>query len=82
MAKKTIKDADGNYNYIRKSFRYQGQLFTVRGKTEREAKEKMYQLRRDLENGIVVKQHATVMKQKSMTGDLTVSEYSQIWLET
>lgn len=40
MAKKTIKDADGNYNYIRKSFRYQGQLFTVRGKTEREAKEK------------------------------------------
>ena len=82
MAKKTVKDVDGNYNYIRKSFRYQGQLFTVRGKTEREAKEKMYQLRRDLENGIVVKQHATVIKQKSMTGDLTVSEYSQIWLET
>ena len=44
MAKKTVKDVDGNYNYIRKSFRYQGQLFTVRGKTERETKEKMYQL--------------------------------------
>ena len=82
MAKKTVKDAAGNYNYVRKSFRYQGQLFTVRGKTEKEAREKMYQLRRDLEEGLAVKQHAAVMRQKAMTGELTVSEYSDIWLET
>ena len=82
MAKKTIKDADGNYNYIRKTFTYKGQRFTVRGRTEKEAREKQYQLMRDLESGIAVRQHAAVMRQKSMTGDLTVSDYSQIWLET
>jgi len=82
MAKKTVKDADGNYNYIRKTFTYKGQRFTVRGRTEKEAREKQYQLMRDLESGIAVKQHAAVMRQKSMTGDLTVSDYSQIWLET
>lgn len=82
MAKKTIKDADGNYNYIRKTFTYKGQRFTVRGRTEKEAREKQYQLMRDLESGIAVRQHAAVMRQKSMTGDLTASDYSQIWLET
>ena len=82
MAKKTVKDADGNYNYVRKTFTYQGQRFTVRGRTEKEARDKQYQLMRDLENGVAVKQHAVIMRQKSMTGDLTVSEYSDIWLET
>ena len=82
MAKKTVTDADGNYNYVRKTFTYQGQRFTVRGRTEKEARDKQYQLMRDLENGVAVKQHAVIMRQKSMTGDLTVSEYSDIWLET
>ena len=70
------------FDDIRKTFTYKGQRFTVRGRTEKEAREKQYQLMRDLENGIAVKQHAAIMRQKSMTGDLTVSEYSQIWLET
>ncbi len=82
MAKKTAKDTNGNYTYIRKTFTYKGERFTVRGRTEKEARDKQFQLMRDLENGIVVKQHAAVMRQKSMTGDLTVSEYSEIWLET
>lgn len=82
MAKKTVKDSDGNYNYVRKTFTYKGQRFTVRGKTEKEAREKMHQLMCDLEGGVAVKQHAVIMRQKSMTGDLTVSEYSEIWLET
>ena len=64
MAKKTIKDADGNYNYIRKTFTYKGQRFTVRGRTEKEAREKQYQLMRDLESGIAVRQHEAVMRQK------------------
>ena len=70
------------YKYVRKSFRFEGELYTVYGKTEKEAKAKMAKLRKDLENGIAVKQHRGSAALKSLTGDYTVSRYSEIWLST
>ena len=82
MAKKTVKDAEGNYKYVRKTFCYKGDQYTVRGRTEKEAREKLAKLRREVESGLVVGQHSAKAKQRALTGDLTVQQYSEVWLET
>ena len=82
MLKENANREKKQYEYIRKSFRFNGELYTVRGKTEKEAKAKMAKLRRDLENGIAVKQHNGSAAAKAVTGEYTVQRYSGIWLST
>ena len=69
------------YNYIRKTFLYDGQRYEVRGKTEEEAVLNKAELIKKLENGIPVKQRSS-KEQKEITGDITVNDYAEIWLKT
>ena len=78
----TEKAKSEKYKYVRKSFCYKGVQYSVRGKNEREAKQKLNELRRNVESGIAVKQHSQKVSTKSLTGELTVREYSEIWLLT
>ena len=82
MAKENTASSQKEYRYIRKSFRFDGELYAVYGKTEKEAKTKMAKLRRDLEAGIAVKQHSGSAAVKAVTGDYTVEKYSALWLST
>ena len=82
MAKAEKGQEEKEYKYIRKSFRFDGELYTVYGKTEKEAKNKLSKLRKDLENGLAVKQHAGKAALKAVTGDYNVSRYADIWLST
>lgn len=69
------------YNYIRKSFVYDGQRYFVRGKTEEEAILNKAELKRKLENGEAVKQHRNSRAERVLTGDTIVNDFAAVWLE-
>ena len=69
-----------DYNYVRKSFIYEGERYFVRGKTEEEAILKKAELKAQLESGQAVKQHNQSREFKAMSGDMTVREFSEMWL--
>ena len=71
-----------DYNYVRKSFVYDGERYFVRGKTEEEAIEKKIELKRKLEKGERVNQHIKSQEQKRLSGDMSVKDYSEVWLNT
>lgn len=71
-----------DYNYVRKSFVYDGERYFVRGKTEEEAIEKKIELKRKLEKGERVNQHIKSQEQKRLSGDMSVKDYSEMWLNT
>lgn len=70
------------YNYIRKSFVFEGERYFVRGKTEEEAIEKKIELKKKLERGERVNQHLKSQEQKRLSGDMSVKDYSEVWLDT
>lgn len=71
-----------DYEYVRKSFTYEGERYFVRGKNEEEAIANKIELRRKLERGEYVPQHSKEREIKRISGDTTVKEYSRIWLDT
>ena len=69
------------YNYIRKTFVYEGKQYFVRGKTEEEAYLKKAELLHKLETGEAVAQHRKDRAEKALTGDTLVKDYAKIWVE-
>lgn len=69
------------YDYVRKSFIYDDQRYFVRGKTEEEAILKKAEMLRKLENGEAVKQNNKNRTSKTMSGDMLVKDFAQIWID-
>ena len=70
------------YDYVRKSFVFDGERYFVRGKTEEEAIEKKIELKKKLDRGERVNQHLKSQEQKRLSGDMSVKDYSEVWLDT
>jgi integrase len=62
--------AKKGYTYVRKSFRFEGKKYSVRGKTEREAAKKLADRRRELSEGLKLKD-----------GNVLVKDYVERYLE-
>lgn len=72
MPKKAPKKGETKeYEYVRKSFTYEGERYWVRGKTEEEAIKKKIELMKQLEKGELAKD-----------GNMTVREWSELWLSS
>lgn len=74
------------YVYVTKSFTFEGLQYTVRGETKEEAIIKAADLKKKLEKGEYVKQHAKARgvteEYGEMTERTTVEEYAKMWLDT
>ena len=70
------------YDYVTKTFVYDGLQYKVRGKSEKEAIKKQIELETALKKGLPVKQNAKKRGDTNrITGNISVRQYSDHWLK-
>ena len=70
------------YQYVRKCFTFKGLEYQATGKTEEDAIEKKIKMLKALKKGEPIRQHRKERGESALSSEMTVSDYSAVWLET